>query len=65
MNNNKPTLQFTELTQNDIDTHEDLYINLLISNGLITCDKKYFDVYREYAITEVLKSKKLFQEAFG
>lgn len=56
MNNKRTDLQFTELTQDDIDTHEDLYIELLISNGLITCDKKY---------KEALKSKKLFQKTFG
>ncbi len=70
--NNKTNLQFTELTQDDINTHEDLYIGLLVSNGWGTlrreaCKlrcKKYSGVYREYAITEVLKSKKLFQEMF-
>lgn len=64
MNNNKSTLQFTELTPNDIDKHEDLYIGLLVNNGYLLLDKKYHDVHREYAIDEVQKAKQLFQKTF-
>lgn len=73
MNSKKTELQFTKLTPDDIATHEDLYIDILVNNGVITCqqhesaafDKKYLDIYREYAIKETLKSKQLFCKTFG
>jgi len=65
MNNNKPTLQFTELTPDDIDGHENLYINLLVGNGIDFLDKRYSNAHREYAIDEVQKAKQLFQNTFG
>ena len=65
MNNNKSTkLQFTELTPDDINVHEDIYIDMLV--GLAHRPSgTYWHLYREYAIKEVLKAKQLFQKTFG
>ena len=62
MNNKKQSnLQFTELTPDDIATHEDIYIDMLIG-FFQPCS--YWHIYREYAIKETLKAKQLFQETF-
>ena len=65
MNNNKKqsNLQFTELTPDDIATHEDIYIDMLV--GLAHPPVSYWHIYREYGIKETLKAKQLFQETFG
>lgn len=69
MNNKKQSdIQFTELTPDDIATHEDLYINLLV--GVSTkfyrsVDKKYQMAYYEYVIKEVQKANDLFLKEFG
>lgn len=65
MNNNKKqsNLQFTELTPDDIATHEDIYIDMLVR--LIHKSSIYWHIYREYAIKETIKAKQLFQETFG
>ena len=67
MNNNKKqsNLQFTKLTPDDIVTHEDLYISLLVGTGRPLIDKKYLDAYCQYEIDEVIKTKQLFQNTFG
>lgn len=71
-------IAFTELTPDDIAEHEDLYIRLVVNNGCASLfchlsltqqskylDRKYLDIYHEYAIKETLKAKQLFQETFG
>lgn len=64
MNNKKQSnLQFTELTPDDITTHEDIYIDMLV--GLAHRPSgSYWHIYREYAIAEVLKAKQLFHKTF-
>lgn len=65
MNNKKQSnLQFTELAPDDRATHEDIYINMLVSlapkpHGI------YGRIYYKYAIKEVQKANDLFQETFG
>ena len=64
MNNKKQSnLQFTKLTPDDINVHEDIYINMLV--GLAYPSISYWHIYREYAIKETLKAKQLFQKTFG
>ena len=65
MNNKKQfDIQFTELTPDDIATHEDLYIDMLV--GLAHRPSgSYWHIYREYAIKETLKAKQLFCKTFG
>lgn len=55
-------ITFTELTPDDIATHEDTYIDILV--GLAHTPCPYWHIYREYAIKETLKAKQLFQETF-
>jgi len=82
MNNNKkqsehsyrdseknPNIQFTELTSDDISTHEDIYIDMLV--GLAPkCSLPsvpsgtYEGMYYGYAIAEALKSKQMFHKTF-
>ncbi len=69
MNNNKKIdLQFTKLTPDDIDTHEDIYIKMLVNlapNHFMLNSDIPACIYYEYAIKEVQKANDLFQEAFG
>lgn len=63
--NNKPSLQFTELTPTDKLHHEDLYIQLLLIDrvdGL--SNTPYAQVYYEYAIEEVQQAGRLFYNTF-
>ena len=69
MNNNKKqsNLQFTKLTPDDITTHEDIYINMLVSlapkaTGISSIPAR---MYYEYAIKEVQRADDLFQKTFG
>ena len=55
-------ITFTELTPDDITTHEDIYIDMLV--GLTHKPCSYWHIYREYAIKEILKAKQLFQKTF-
>ena len=65
MNNKKQSdIQFTELTPNDIAVHEDIYIKVLGMYGIQTTQPKYFNIYYEYAIKEILKANDLFQKTF-
>lgn len=68
MNNNKNIkLEFTPLTPNDCNVHENLYIQVLVCAGEkdpIILDKKYRSIFHHYAIKEVQKSKQLFQNTF-
>ena len=59
-NNNKRSIQFTELTPADIATHRGLYTNLLMSSFY----DPYFDVCLDYAVKELQKAKQLFYETF-
>ena len=67
MNNSKNTkLQFTKLTPDDIATHEDIYINILVdlapnTTGISTVPAR---LYYEYAIKEVQKANDIFQITF-
>jgi hypothetical protein len=58
-------MTFTELTEDDITTHEDLYINeLLVSNFEMPagcCGVLYYD----YAIIELQKANDSFSRTFG
>lgn len=54
-NNNKPPIQFTELTLDDVMIHEDIYIALLLSNKSTSVGEKG---------TELMKAKRMFYEAF-
>jgi hypothetical protein len=64
MNNNKSTLQFTELTQDDIATHEDLYITTCLALHFEYLPSEYFDVYHIHAEQELQKAKQLFCKMF-
>ena len=69
MNNNKKqsNLQFTELTPDDITTHEDIYINMLVNLAPLATNISFSvasRIYYEYAIKEVQKANDLFQETF-
>ena len=65
MNNKKQSdIQFTELTPDDIATHEDLYIDMLIGSAHRPSGS-YWHIYREYVIKETLKAKQLFCKTFG
>jgi len=60
-------ITFTKLTPDDIATHEDIYINMLVdlapgATGISTIPAR---LYYEYAIKEVQKANDLFQETFG
>ena len=64
-------ITFTELTPDDITTHEDLYIDMLvglapeptrISATLVPLS--IARIYYEYAIKETLKAKQLFSKTF-
>ena len=67
MNSNKNIkLQFTKLTPDDIATHEDIYINVLVAlapkaTGISSVAAR---LYYEYAIKEVQKADDLFQKTF-
>ena len=69
MNNKKQSnLQFTELTPDDIATHEDIYISTLVDSapnpsGILGSFSAR--IYYEYAIDEVQKADSLFQKTFG
>ena len=74
MNNNKKqsNLQFTELAPDDIATHEDIYIDVLVGLApeptrisATPVPLSIARIYYEYAIKETLKAKQLFQETFG
>lgn len=70
MNNSKNTsLQFTELTPDDIAIQEDLYIDLLlVSNFSVPpgyCGQLYGQLYYDHAIIELQKANKLFLKAFS
>ena len=63
-------ITFTELTPEDIATHEDVYIDMLV--GLAPkCSLPsapsgtYERIYYDYAIKEVQKADSLFQKTFG
>ena len=68
MNNHKNIkLQFTKLTPDDIATHEDIYVNMLVDlapkvTSISTIPAR---LYYEYAIKEVQKADDLFQKTFG
>ena len=64
MNNNKSSLQYTELTPDDIAIHEDLYIQLLLMHREELSDSPYTQIYYEYTIAEVRKANELFQNTF-
>jgi len=65
MNDNKKqsNLQFTGPTPDDIATHEDIYIDMLVGSAH-TPPNTYWHIYREYAIKETLKAKQLFCKTF-
>lgn len=70
MNNNKKiNLQFTELTLDDVGTHENLYIEILANDSCIrnkhTLGKKYYSLYHNYAINELQKANDLFLKTFS
>lgn len=72
MDNNKQTdLQFTPLTFNDVTTHEDLYIDLIVKpHGWA----EYWEVkdlgvenrslLQDYNLKELRKAKRLFWDTF-
>ena len=64
MSNKKIDLQFTKLTPDDINVHEDIYINILVGLTHIQFNT-YWHIYRKYAIKETLKAKQVFQKTFG
>ncbi len=64
MNNNKHTdLQYTELTPNDLATHEDLYISLLVGS-LNEIPKCCTQIYYDHALNELYKAQDLFYKTF-
>lgn len=63
-NNNKIPLQFTELTPDDITTHEDLYTHLLVGGAVNIIPNDYIPAYYMYAEKELQKARNLFQEMF-
>jgi len=65
MNNNKKqsNLQFTKLTSDDISTHEDIYIDMLVGSAHRPSGT-YQHLYRDYVIAEVLKAKQMFHKTF-
>lgn len=63
MNNKNTKLQFTELTQNDVDTHEDLYTGLLLGQRHKIPDN-CIGIYSCYASEELQKAKDLFCKIF-
>ena len=68
-------ITFTKLTPDDIATHEDIYINMLVdlapgATGISADFGKRLStiparIYYEYAIKEVQKAGDLFQKTFG
>lgn len=66
MNNKKQSnLQFTGLTPDDIATHEDLYIELLLIDKFgMPCSGNCGQIYYDHAITELQKANSLFQKEF-
>ena len=65
--NNKPQIQFTELTPIDKLHHEDLYIQLLLIDRTdrLPHINPAVQMYYDYAIAEVQKAGELFQNTFG
>lgn len=66
--NNKTKLQFTELNQNDITTHEDLYIDILpkatwVSTGAFMNQQTRTLLYN-YNFKELQKAKDFFCKTF-
>ena len=64
MNDKNISLQFTKLTPDDITTHEDIYIDVLVDLAPVPSGI-YGSIYYEYAIEEVQKANDLFQKTFG
>jgi hypothetical protein len=61
--NNKSSLQYTELTPDDIAIYEDLYIGLLVGS-LNEIPKCCTQIYYEHALNELYKARDLFYKTF-
>jgi len=62
--NKNTKLQFTELTPDDIATHEDLYIEELLISGFHGLPYCYTQLYYDYAIKELQKRMGIFYQTF-